>query len=82
MVFHGPGRQAEFELWQEAGVPVNEALRAATLNSHRLLNIEGGRLRPGARADLVLVKGDPLRDPLSLRQILTTYIGGQVVLQP
>jgi hypothetical protein len=82
MVFHGPGRQSEFELWQEAGVPVNEALRAATLNSHRLLGIEGGGLWPGARADMVLVQGDPLRDPTSLRKILATYIGGQAVERP
>ena len=82
LVFHGPGREAEFELWEEAGIPVGEALKAATLTSHRLAHLEGGRLKPGQRADLVLVPGDPLRTPLSLRTVRATYVGGEALAQP
>ena len=82
LVFHGTGHIAEFELWHEAGIPVAEALRAATLNSHKLLGLEGGRLNVGARADLWLVSGDPLRDPSSLMKPLSVYAGGQAVPKP
>ena len=79
LVFHGSGHVAEMELWREAGVPAAAGLRAATLNSHRLLRLEGGRLAPGERADLLLVAGDPLSDPATLARPLAVYVGGQTV---
>jgi imidazolonepropionase-like amidohydrolase len=82
LVFHGTGRASEFDLWREAGVPVAEILRSATLNSHRLAGLEGGSLRPGERADLVLVAGDPLRDPSTLDHVRQVFIGGQGVALP
>ncbi|NYH53857.1 imidazolonepropionase-like amidohydrolase [Nocardiopsis arvandica] len=44
--------------------PAADVLRAATVNAARLLGLEGtvGTLRDGARADLVVVDGDPLAD--------------------
>ncbi|MEV6822207.1 amidohydrolase family protein [Nocardiopsis dassonvillei] len=44
--------------------PAADVLRAATVNAARLLGLEGvvGTLRDGARADLVVVDGDPLSD--------------------
>lgn len=81
LVFHGSGRVAEMELWREAGVPTTAALRAATLNSHQLLGLEGGRLAPGERADVVLINGDPLRDPATLVRPLAVYVGGEAVPQ-
>ncbi|CAL9426767.1 putative protein [Nocardiopsis dassonvillei] len=44
--------------------PAADVLRAATVNAARLLGLEGtvGTLREGARADLVVVDGDPLAD--------------------
>lgn len=82
LVFHGTGREMEFELWHEAGIPPADALQAATWNSHRLLSLEGGRLVPGARADMILVAGDPLKEPMSLRSLRAVYVGGQAVAQP
>ncbi|MFE6306642.1 amidohydrolase family protein [Nocardiopsis sp. NPDC057823] len=44
--------------------PAADVLRAATVNAARLLGLEGevGTLREGARADLIVVDGDPLAD--------------------
>ncbi|WP_017570093.1 metal-dependent hydrolase family protein [Nocardiopsis halotolerans] len=44
--------------------PAVDVVRAATVNAARLLGLEGtiGTLRDGARADLVVVDGDPLAD--------------------
>jgi len=44
--------------------PAADVLRAATVNAARLLGLEGvvGTLRDGARADLLVVDGDPLAD--------------------
>lgn len=61
-------------LWREAGhlydlgATPAQALRAVTKNGAELLGISDqvGALRPGMRADLVAVDGDPLSDPWSL----------------
>jgi imidazolonepropionase-like amidohydrolase len=39
-------------------------IRSATLDAARVLRMEGkvGRVAPGAFADLIVVKGDPLKD--------------------
>ena len=59
----------EFVLLAEAGMKPAHALQAATINSARLLGIEGeaGSIEAGKRADIIAVKGDPLAD-ISLMQ--------------
>jgi len=54
----------EFTFMVEAGMPVMEALRAATVNAAMLLRVENemGQLKPGYVADLVAVPGDPFED--------------------
>jgi len=54
----------EFTFMVEAGMPVMEALRAATVNAATLLRMDGelGQLKPGYYADVVAVPGDPLAD--------------------
>jgi imidazolonepropionase-like amidohydrolase len=53
----------EFAIRGEA-LPAARVLRQATLEGARILGREGelGEVTPGARADLVVVDGDPLRD--------------------
>ena len=53
----------EFGLRSEV-LPAAEIVAAATVNAARLLQREGelGVVRPGARANLLLVDGDPLAD--------------------
>jgi imidazolonepropionase-like amidohydrolase len=55
----------------ECGVPATEALASATSGAARACGIAGrtGRLRPGLRADLLLVGGDPARDITALRDV-------------
>ena len=57
---HGTNLE-ELELMVEAGLSPLEALHATTGSAAELLDVAGdrGTLRPGLRADLVLVDGDP-----------------------
>lgn len=60
------GRQ--FVLFVEAGMTPLQAIQAATLVNARLLRMDGkiGVVKPGAFADLIAVKGDPLTDVRTL----------------
>jgi imidazolonepropionase-like amidohydrolase len=64
----------------EAGLTPLEALRAATLGAAGLLGTgELGELVVGARADFVVVEGDPLRDVAVLRRPALVVKEGWVV---
>jgi imidazolonepropionase-like amidohydrolase len=60
---HG-GNLAELAHLVALGMSPMDAIRAATVNSARLLGVDDrlGSLRPGLLADLVICAGDPLRD--------------------
>ncbi|MDF2261149.1 amidohydrolase family protein [Streptantibioticus ferralitis] len=72
-VVHGASVHHELQLLVEAGLTPLEALRAATSVPARRFGLDDrGRIAPGARADLVLVDGDPttrVQDSLSIRAI-------------
>ena len=57
-----------------------EVIRAATLDSARFLAEaeapDFGRVVPGARADLLLVSGDPRQDLAALSRIREVIVGG------
>jgi imidazolonepropionase-like amidohydrolase len=57
----------ELRMLGDAGVPPDELLRAATSSPAAAMRAERdfGRIRPGMRADLVLLDRDPLADPLA-----------------
>jgi imidazolonepropionase-like amidohydrolase len=57
-----------------------EAIRAATLVNAELLRMSGqiGTLQPGAYADIIAVRGDPLADVRTLEQPLWVMKGGSV----
>ncbi len=61
---YGFGYLRELELQQEAGFHPLTVVRHATVNGARVLGMENelGRVRAGWRADLVIVKGNPLAD--------------------
>jgi imidazolonepropionase-like amidohydrolase len=75
-----PGRSVHDELLQLvlAGLTPARALRTATVNAAAFLGMTGqwGTVAVGARADLVLVGGDPLRDISNSRLILGMMQGG------
>lgn len=54
------------------------ALRTATVNAARCLGAEGelGVIRPGARADMLVVNGDPLRDVNDAARIESVFVDG------
>ena len=53
------------------GMTAHEAIRAATLQGARILGLEDeiGTVRPGRRADLLVLDGDPLADLAATRRI-------------
>lgn len=70
---HGASVHHELQLLVEAGLTPIEALRAATSVPARRFGLgDRGRITPGARADLLLVEGDPtttISDTLSIRDV-------------
>ncbi len=70
---HGVSLHHELRLLAAAGLTPVEALRAATATPARRLGLaDRGRIQVGARADLILVDGDPTTDvraTLSIRNV-------------
>jgi imidazolonepropionase-like amidohydrolase len=67
---HGTNAQ-EFGYMVEAGMPAEEALRAATITNASLLGMgsELGQLKAGFLADIIAVDGDPIRDVGVLKSV-------------
>jgi imidazolonepropionase-like amidohydrolase len=77
-LFHGLTTLREIELLGGAGLSPAQALEAATRTPARMLGLAGeiGTVEPGKRADLVIVRGDPLKDLRALRSPLWTVKDG------
>ncbi|MEV7543303.1 amidohydrolase family protein [Streptomyces sp. NPDC089915] len=74
---HGSSLHHELELLVDAGLSPLDALRAATVLPARHFGLtDRGAVRPGLRADLVLVDGDPLADVRATRRILRVWCAG------
>ena len=59
--FHGAAVHREMELWQDAGIPPKDILKAATGNAAKLLRAEDriGKFAKGFEASLVIVDAIP-----------------------
>ncbi|UAL11034.1 metal-dependent hydrolase family protein [Caulobacter segnis] len=70
----------EFALLVKAGLTPLEAIQAATVNAadHFSLSAEIGSLSPGKAADLIAVKGDPLKEVTELQRVTSVIKGGVV----
>lgn len=70
----------EFVLLAEAGIPPMEAIRMATVHAADLLNETKnlGSISPGKFADLVAVKGDPIKNIALLENVEFVMKGGVV----
>ncbi len=81
LVLHGPTVQREIELWVAAGIPVEVALQAATLNSAKLLRADSrvGTVEKGKEATLLIVDGNPLQDVRALSAVSTVFMKGERV---
>jgi imidazolonepropionase-like amidohydrolase len=69
----------ELELLVESGLTPLEAITAATGTAAAFLyrGDELGTLRPGLRADLVILRGDPSRDISAIRTVDRVMVGGR-----
>ena len=77
---HGVSLHGEMELLTKAGLSPAEALTAATLAPAQAFKLsDRGRITPGARADLVLVEGNPMRDIEQTRAIVRIFKNGYEV---
>ncbi len=77
---HGLSMHRELELLVRAGLTPTEALAAATSRPADQFGLDDrGRIAPGLRADLLLVRGDPTVDILATREIVAIIRGGVVV---
>jgi len=76
-----PGLNGRFELqhWFEAGVPLPDILRAATLGNAEAFGLarDLGTIEVGKRADLLLLRSDPLRSIEAWDTIETVFLDGR-----
>ncbi len=75
-----PGLNGRFEMqdWADAGAPLALILRAATVDNAQALGLahELGSIEEGKRADLLLLKENPLTDVSAYDSIGTVFLGG------
>jgi imidazolonepropionase-like amidohydrolase len=83
-VIHGPAIHRELQLWVQAGIPPEVALKAATYNSARALGAGDrlGLLRKGYDASVLLLNGNPLKDIAATEQISGVVFRGERVDRP
>jgi imidazolonepropionase-like amidohydrolase len=76
----GYGIDRELELYVQAGLPPMAAIQTATLGAARAMKLdrESGSIEVGKRADLVLVKGDPLANISDLRRVTKVVRAGEL----
>jgi imidazolonepropionase-like amidohydrolase len=76
--FPGTGLHDELEHLVQAGLSPLDSLRAATLAPARFLGLvdKAGAIRAGARADIVLLKANPLADISAVRDVDAVVLAG------
>ena len=79
----GLNGRLELERWAEAGVPLAQILRAATLENAKAFGIAGdrGTIEAGKRADLLLLRGDPLKTIGAYDAIETIFVNGNPIVR-
>ncbi|WDI30754.1 amidohydrolase family protein [Hyphococcus flavus] len=73
----------ELELFGDAGIPANEVLQLATIESARHLGLDQslGSISPNKKAHLIIVDGDPIKDLADLYKV-DTIIKGSDMFKP
>jgi imidazolonepropionase-like amidohydrolase len=80
---HGEGAR-ELELLVDFGMKPVDALRASTSTAAKTLRLDDrlGAVKPGLRADLICVQGDPTQDIKALRQVKLVMKDGVLYREP
>jgi imidazolonepropionase-like amidohydrolase len=69
----------ELEMYCERGMTNEDALRAATVHAGPLIDPDVGRIEPGYRADLLVLREDPRADISALRRPSAVVSRGKVL---
>lgn len=74
----GFGDQRNYELLIEAGFTPTEAVQIMTANGARVLGGAAvfGTIAPGQRADLAVIRGNPIATPADIRNMVTVFKDG------
>jgi imidazolonepropionase-like amidohydrolase len=69
--------------WQQLGVTPMQFLAAATINNAKFLNLQNliGSVQVSKRADLLILKDNPLKNIDAFDSIVTVISAGQVLLR-
>jgi imidazolonepropionase-like amidohydrolase len=80
-VVPGKSLHQEMELLVQAGIPAEEVLAMSTRNAATVLGLAGdiGTVEAGERADLVVLKKNPLADIRNSSQIDLVVVKGQLL---
>ncbi|HWW86246.1 MAG TPA: amidohydrolase family protein, partial [Vicinamibacterales bacterium] len=68
----------ELMSYVQAGMSTFDALKTATVNPARALNVDTGTIEAGKLADLIVVEGDPLADITSAHRVRRVIANGRV----
>lgn len=80
-----PGLNGRLELdhWADAGVPLPKILRAATIDNANVFGMsDRGTIEVGKRADLVLLRKNPLQEVAAYDSIETIFLNGETLPRP
>ena len=74
----GYGDQRNYELLLEAGFTPAEVVQIMTSNGAKVLGGDKtfGSIAPGKRADLVVIRGNPIGTPVEIRNVVTVFKDG------
>ena len=70
----------ELELYLQAGLTPMQVIQTVTIVPARVMGLDrdSGTIEPGKRADLILVRGNPLNDFSALRIVIRVVTAGRM----
>lgn len=80
-VYPGFALHTEFKLLKAAGIPDSYILKMGTINAAQYLGLENkyGQVKPGKKASLVLLAGNPLQNIENTNKIEAVILNGKVI---